>query len=357
MRQIVITKPGQFERVATHAAIAVPREVGEPFLHAGRFHSTVTPSLSVLRLADTATGARSDRARTRGSPCERAQARARRGAQHAAQHRVAVHVTAPPRHLVALACLVAQHVGVFEETGDLVGGEHLAHEHVPAGGEEVADVVGARADVGHGERRGRVQPVQVDAVRVVHGATVVHRAERRLPAHEPERVAADDLDPAAVQQAGRGIEVAGQPAPRFVVECDDRLRGVFAHDDLDRVVGRHVGERARRRANRERPDLAGVAGGERSVAGDEPPGKDLAMEAIELDRIVDRRVVQARVNHGETVLTPGSRRCVTVRRCGARALAYRSIGQLSVIWSTSSVRPSPTNTAQHNVRSRISSSA
>ena len=35
------------------------------------------------------------------------------------------------------------------------------------------------------------------------------------------------------------------------------------------------------------------------------------MEAIELDRIVDRRVVQARVNHGETVLTSGSRRRVT----------------------------------------------
>ena len=96
--------------------------------------------------------------------------------------------------------------------------------------------------------------------------------------------------------------------PRLVVERDHGLRGLVAFDDLDRVVAGHVGERAGRRADRERPDLAGVVDGQRAVAGREPRREHVAMEAIEVERVVGAWVVQVRVDHAATVLTGGDRR-------------------------------------------------
>ena len=72
-------------------------------------------------------------------------------------------------------------------------------------------------------------------------------------------------------------------------------------------VAGHVGERARGRADRERSDLACIVRGERAVAGGEPGRELLPMEPVE----VDRRVVQPRVDHGETVPTGPVGRRVT----------------------------------------------
>ena len=57
---------------------------------------------------------------------------------------------------------VREHLGVVEEGGDLVGREHVAHEHVAAGLEERAHVAVALLDVVHREGLGGVDAVQVD---------------------------------------------------------------------------------------------------------------------------------------------------------------------------------------------------
>ena len=53
-------------------------------------------------------------------------------------------------------------------------------------------------------------------------------------------------------------------------------------------------------ADREGPDLARVVGGERAVAGREPGGKLLAMEPVEVERVVAERV-----DHARTIAVPG----------------------------------------------------
>ena len=124
---------------------------------------------------------------------------------------------------------------------------------------------------------------------------MVHRAQRRFPPHEPQRVAAHGLDPARVEQAGRGVEVADEALPRGVVDRDHGLRAFVAFDDADRPVGGHVREHPGRGADRERPDPDRVTGGEGAVAGREPAGELLPVELLE----VDGPVVRQHLDHGE----------------------------------------------------------
>ena len=152
------------------------------------------------------------RASTRGSACS-ARRSGRDAARNTRHNTVAPRrVASPPRHLVALAGFVAQHVGIFEEAGDLLGGEHIAHEDVAARVEEVAQRFGSLGDVLHRELRGGVESVQVDERGVVYRPAVIHRPERGLPSDESQRVAAHRLDPAAVEQPGRSVEIAREAA-------------------------------------------------------------------------------------------------------------------------------------------------
>ncbi len=230
-------------RVAAHPAVPVPRDVGEALGHVRVLvddaHAFLGAALAAVLEGDVGELLEGDDARVAR---DRAQPRPGPGAGHAAQDLLARRVLAPPRELVALARLAAQLHGLPEEGLDLVGAEDVAHQQVARGAQEVRHVV---AVVRERERRFRVERGAV-AVReghvlgVVDRATAEEAAQRRLPLHPQDRLAARAARAPAVEEARRGVELVHHVLPDLVGELDHRVRVVVALHQLDPPVRRAV---------------------------------------------------------------------------------------------------------------------
>src|SRR3989442_13216890 len=112
-----------------HAAVAVPRDVAEPFDYIGVLQDDGHAVALVLSVDEVLVGEIPEREDARVGR-QRREVRPRHASCDAAEHLLAAGVLAPPREAVAPPRPTAERFDVVTERRNLVRTEHASDEHI-----------------------------------------------------------------------------------------------------------------------------------------------------------------------------------------------------------------------------------
>ena len=274
--------------VPAHAAVAMPRKIGQPLGH--------RRALPQDRHGVTTRAARrpgGDRA-----PPTRSAAAVGPGAAPASRGRLAarrtrVSTSSPsalrPHHDASSSgrASASNTSRVRHHLRDL--GAHRTRP-VPTGTPRSANWWRTSSRVGldvlQPERPGGVERVarpvaQVGRLRIEHRNPVEQGAQAGLPPDEPQRLAAGDLGPAAVQQPRRGVQVRDQTQPRVQIHLDHGVGVLLTLEDRHRTALGSVGVAAGRSPQTDRTEPLHIGERQRPVARCDPLRKVDGVEPVE----------------------------------------------------------------------------